>query len=211
MSASVSTDLAAMVQAERRSLATLLDSLTPEQWSAPTVCAKWNINDLVAHLVAGAHVTAPHFLGGLIKSRFSFNTYVERDVALFNEGGPAAVKARFAETVDSKHKTPGPSYVALGEVMVHGEDIRNAVGTTGTYPEEHLVTLAELYKTAGAPLRAKKRIAGLRLQATDAEWATGDGPTVSGPCMALIQAMVGRPAPLASCRGDGVDLLQSRC
>jgi uncharacterized protein (TIGR03083 family) len=39
-----------MVHAERRSLAQFLDTLTPEQWAAPTWCDKWNVQDLVAHL-----------------------------------------------------------------------------------------------------------------------------------------------------------------
>ena len=71
------------------------------------------------------------------------------------------------------------------------------------------MTLAELYKKTGTPLRAKKRIAGLRLAADDVDWSTGSGPEVQGPCMSLILAMVGRKGALADCSGDGVATLAS--
>jgi hypothetical protein len=59
-------------------------------------------------------------------------------------------------------------------------------------------------------LHAKKRLDGLRLEATDVDWSTGTGPEVRGPCMSLILAMVGRAGALADCDGPGVDTLRSR-
>jgi hypothetical protein len=59
-------------------------------------------------------------------------------------------------------------------------------------------------------LRAKKRLEGLSMQATDVDWSTGDGPEVRGPCMSLILAMVGRTGALADCEGDGVETLGAR-
>jgi uncharacterized protein (TIGR03083 family) len=35
---------------ERRDLAELLASLTSEQWDAPTLCERWRVRDLVAHV-----------------------------------------------------------------------------------------------------------------------------------------------------------------
>jgi hypothetical protein len=94
--------------------------------------------------------------------------------------------------------------------MVHGEDIRRPLGVRGEHSPEHVVALADKYKKTGAPLRAKKRLEGLKLQATDVDWASGDGPEVRGPCMSLILAMVGRESALADCEGDGVDTLRAR-
>ena len=55
-----------------------------------------------------------------------------------------------------------------------------------------------------------KRIAGLRLQATDADWSTGDGPVVEGDTEHLLAAMTGRRQALASLTGEGVTVLQGR-
>ena len=203
-------NLTPMVQAERKSLSEFLDTLTPEQWTKPTACTKWNVRALVAHLTAAGNITAPHFFGGFIKTGFNFDKFVEGDLEQFNGGSDADVKARFDTIIMSTRKPPGPAYVALGEVMVHGEDIRRAVGGQGEHPAEHLTTLAEFYKKTGAPLRAKKRLEGLKLRATDVDWSAGEGPEVSGPCMSLILGMVGRADALADCAGDGVQTLKSR-
>ena len=205
-------DLMPMVHAERHSLAEFLDTLTPEQWTAPTWCDKWNVQELVGHLTAAGNITAPHFFGGFVKSGFSFDKFVDGDLRSYAEGTPADVRARFGQILDSNRKPPGPAYVALGEVMVHGEDIRRPLGARGRRtPAEHLTTLADLYKKTGAPLRAKKRLEGLQLEATDVDWSTGDGHEVRGPCMSLILAMVGRTGALADCEGPGVETLRARC
>src|ERR1700722_4947403 len=157
------TDMQSMVHAERRSLAEFLDTMTPQQGTAPTYCDKWNVQDLVGHLTAAGNITAPHFFGGFIKTGFNFNKFVEGDLRQYAQGTPAEVRTRFDAIIDSNKKPPGPAYVALGEVMVHGEDIRRPLGVKGDHPREHLTTLAELYKKTGAPLRAKKRLDGLPL------------------------------------------------
>jgi uncharacterized protein (TIGR03083 family) len=203
-------DLMPMIHAERGSLAGFLGTLTPEQWSAPTWCDQWNVQQLVGHLVAAANITAPHFFVGLAKHGFSFDKFVDGDLCTFAAGAPGDVKQRFDSITTSTRTPPGPKYVALGEVMVHGEDIRRALGAKGEHPAEHLATLAEMYKKTGAPLRGKPRVAGLKLTATDVDWSTGDGPEVSGPAMSLILAMVGRAPALDDCRGDGVDELRRR-
>ena len=203
-------DLMPMVHAERASLGEFLDTLTPEQWTAPTWCDKWDVQELVAHLTAAGNITAPHFFGGFVKAGFNFDKTVDRDLRTYATGTPADVKARYDAIITSNRKPPGPAYVALGEIMVHGEDIRRAQGTPGEHPAEHLVLLAEMYKKTGLPLYGKKRVAGLKLKATDVDWSTGDGPEVTGPCMSLIMAMVGRTGALADCDGPGVETLRAR-
>ena len=42
--------LQAAVEAERRALADVLDTLTPEEWRSPSLCAGWTVQDVVAHM-----------------------------------------------------------------------------------------------------------------------------------------------------------------
>ena len=203
-------DFMPMVHAERASLGDYLDTLTPEQWSAPTWCDQWDVQELVAHLTAAGNITAPHFLAGFVKAGFNFDKTVDTDLRNYSAGTPADVKARYEAIITSNRKPPGPAYVALGEVMVHGEDIRRALGTKGEHPEAHLVALADAYKKTGTPLHGKKRVVGLKLRATDVDWSTGDGPEVTGPCMSLIMGMVGRTGALADCEGEGLETLRAR-
>jgi uncharacterized protein (TIGR03083 family) len=203
-------DLMPMVHEERASLSDFLGTLAPDQWSTPTWCEHWNVQELVGHLIAAAHITAPHFFAGFVTKGFSFDKFVDSDLRQYATGTPAEVKQRFDEIITSTRKPPGPAYVALGEVMVHGEDIRRTHGAKGDHKPEHLTTLAELYRKTGAPLYAKKRLDGLRVQATDVDWSAGDGPVVEGPCMSLILAMVGRGGALDDCAGPGIETLRAR-
>ncbi|MCU1430645.1 MAG: hypothetical protein JWL83_4645 [Actinomycetia bacterium] len=203
-------DLMPMVHAERQSLADFLGTVSPEQWTTPTCCDMWNVQQMVGHLVAAGNITAGHFIPGFIGTGFNFNKFVDKDLQQYAKGTPDEVLTRFRTIITSTRKPPGPSYVALGEIVVHGEDIRRALGSRGDHSPEHLVTLADLYRKAGAPLGAKKRLAGLRLQATDVDWSTGEGPEVRGPAISLILAMVGRAGALDDCSGDGVETLRAR-
>jgi hypothetical protein len=65
-------------------------------------------------------------------------------------------------------------------------------------------------KNAQPVLGCKKRIEGLTLEATDAEWSTGKGPKVAGPAGQLLSAMTGRKIALEGLTGDGVEAMRSR-
>ena len=94
---------------------------------------------------------------------------------------------------------------------MHGEDVRRPLGSRGTPPEEHLLTLAGRYLDLGPPVRTRSRRAGLRLVATDADVAVGSGPEVRGPVMSLVLAATGRGEALVDCEGEGVATLRGRC
>ena len=79
-------DMLPMIHAERRSLAEFLDTISPEQWTTPTWCDKWNVQDLVGHLTAAGHITAPHFFGGFIRTGFNFDKFVEGDLRRYAKG-----------------------------------------------------------------------------------------------------------------------------
>ena len=92
----------------------------------------------------------------------------------------------------------------LGEIVVHGEDIRRPLGLKHQPPEEALVAVADSWKNSNLLIGSKRRITGLRLRATDTEWVHGDGPEVSGPLLSLILAMTGRKDVHPDLTGEGV-------
>jgi uncharacterized protein (TIGR03083 family) len=112
------------------------------------------------------------------------------------------------DRIDTK-TLPGSAY--LGEVVVHGEDIRRAVGAPpGDHPAAHLVAVAAYYAKSGGPVGGKRRAAGLELTATDFEWTTGTGPAVEGPLVSLIMAVCGRGFAVDDLKGPGADQLAAR-
>jgi uncharacterized protein (TIGR03083 family) len=98
----------------------------------------------------------------------------------------------------------------LGETLIHGEDIRRALGIEHSYPTEAAVAAADFYKGSNLILGAKRRITGLSLRATDAEWSHGSGPEAAGPILSLVLAMTGRKGALDDLSGAGVEELRAR-
>ncbi len=139
------------------------------------------MQELVGHLTAAGNITAPHFFAGFLKAGFNFDKTVDTDLRSYAQGTPADVKARYDAIITSNRKPPGPAYVALGEVMVHGEDIRRSQGTKGEHDAEHLVTLAELYKKTGAPSACEEARRGLEAARDRRRLGDGRGPRGVGP------------------------------
>ena len=198
------------IHEERRALLQDLEPLTAQQWATPSLCEGWTVQDVLGHMIAAARKTPPKFFAGMIGSGFRFNAMAAKDVARETQGGPAETLARFREVLDRTSSPPGPKTTWVGEVVVHGEDIRRPLGIRHTYPADALTSVADFYKGSNLLIGAKNRVAGLTLQATDADWSSGSGPSVTGPMLSLVMAMVGRKPALDDLSGEGVATLRER-
>ena len=146
----------------------------------------------------------------MIASGFSFKKVQAKDIATERGSTPSDTLAGFKAQVSSTKHPPGPTDSWLGEAIVHAEDIRRPLGIEHKYEPAAVARVADFYKGSNLIIGAKKRISGLRLTATDADWTFGDGLEVSGPLLSLVMAMTGRRATLADLAGDGVATLSSR-
>jgi uncharacterized protein (TIGR03083 family) len=204
------TDTWAMIAAERTLLANALAGLPDEAWDQPTLCDKWKVREVVAHLITSTYLSPPKFFLAMAGSGFSFDKMVDKGQHKVGDGKtPAQLLNEFRSRIDSHTAPPAPKLTWLGETVIHGEDIFRATGTYRNHPIDHVVAVADFYKGSNAIVGAKKRIAGVTLRATDTEWSTGTGPEASGPVIALLMAMVGRKAVLDDLSGDGVAVLRS--
>jgi uncharacterized protein (TIGR03083 family) len=199
-----------MIHSERRALVETLEGLGSEQWDAPSLCAGWTVRHVAGHIMAGAEQTPARFFQGLAVNAFRFNTMMDRDAHRLGALPPSEIVERLRARTTTTNHPPAPVLAMLGEVVVHGEDIRRPLGLRGEAAADATVACLEMYKGASFPVGGKKRIAGLRVTATDAGWSHGNGPEVSGPGISLLLAMAGRRAGLDSLSGDGVAVLASR-
>ena len=198
------------VHAERKALAADLRGLSAQDWDKPSLCAGWTVRDVLAHMTSAAKLTPPAFFGKMIGSAFSFDKVQEQGVAAQRGATPAETLANFESVQTSVKHPPGPPQTWLGETIVHSEDIRRALGIEHEYPTSAVVAVADFYKGSNLLIGSKRRICGLTLSATDADWTTGTGPEVSGPILSLVMAMTGRKAADDDLTGEGVAALRSR-
>jgi uncharacterized protein (TIGR03083 family) len=205
-------DVWGLVATERRDLADLGDGLTPQQWDMASLCDGWRVRDVFGHLIGGAEMTTGGAVLGVVKAGFRVNVMLDREARQIGASDLDELRRRIRAAIDSRRTPPGVKPVdMLVDTVVHGEYIRRPLGMMRPIREEVLRVVADrLKEQSQSYLPAKKRVAGLHLEATDIDWSTGSGPDVRGPAEALVMSMSGRRVALADLTGDGVDMLASR-
>ena len=200
--------LMTMARAERADLADFLATCSPQDWLAPSLCAKWSVKDVVAHVISYEELGTV----GLLR-RFAKGWVVRANqvgVDEFAALSPQQLLDFLGDHVTPRGLTAGfGGMIALVDGTIHHQDIRRSLGRPRSVPADRLQRVLEM--VPGNPrLGAGRRIRGLRLRATDVEWARGRGPEVTGPGEALLMAMTGRPAALADLDGPGLGTLSGR-
>lgn len=208
IAANESTSLKDMARAERADLAEFLATLTPEEWEAPSLCSKWSVKDVVAHVISYEELG----FGGLVR-RFAKGFVVRANQVGVNEFAalsPGQLLDHLNQHLDPSGLTAGfGGMIALVDGTVHHQDIRRALDRPRSIPADRLLRVLEL--VPGNPrLGAGRRIRGLRLRATDVDWTHGHGPEVTGTGEALLMAMTGRRAALDDLEGPGKVKLAQR-
>ena len=198
------------IHSERADMAETWATLSPDQWATASWCDGWTVQDTAGHVLAAAEQTPANFYKELIAAGFRFNVFAGRAARRIGAIGPAELVRRLQARTTTTNHPPAPVMAMLGEIVVHGEDIRRPLGLKHRSPEAALVAVADSWKNSNLLIGAKRRIAGLRLRATDTEWAHGDGPEVAGPLGALVLAMTGRKGAYSDLTGEGVAVLSSR-
>jgi uncharacterized protein (TIGR03083 family) len=199
-----------LIHAERAAMADTLAGLTPRQWAEPSLCAGWSVQVTAGHILVGAEQTPARFMKSMTANLFRFNTMMDR-VARGTGALPSTeIIERLRVTAGTTNHPPAPVMAMLGEIVVHGEDIRRPLGLPGHADTEAIVRCLDMFSRANFPVGGKKRIAGLRLVASNLDWSINDGPEISGPGLSLLLAMVGRQAGLEDLTGSGVAELRRR-
>jgi uncharacterized protein (TIGR03083 family) len=198
------------IHSERAQMAETWAALSPGQWAAASWCEGWSVQDTAGHILAAAEQTPANFYKEMISAGLRFNVFADRAARRLAAIGPDELVRRLRARTSTTNHPPAPVLAMLGEIVVHGQDIRRPLGQEHRSPEAALVAVADSWKNSNLLIGAKRRIAGLRLRATDIQWAHGDGPEVSGPLTSLILAMSGRQAAHPDLTGEGLQTLASR-
>ena len=201
-----------MIGDARTDLAGYLETITPEQWNAPSLCDQWKVRDVVGHLVGGANkIPMGSMIGMMAKNGFNLNKMLAAGAIEEGRRSPEELVKAIREAVSLRNTPPmAKPEDTLCDTVIHTQDIRRALGGPGAVPQDRLVLALDRMKNVNMILGNKKRIAGLKLVATDSDWTTGEGPEVRGTGEALLMAMCRRKAAIDDLSGEGVTTLRSR-
>ena len=192
-----------MARDEREELAALLDGLTPEQWDSPTLCDLWRVRDVAVHTVSYDELGPAALVGRFLKGRLSVDRINSLGVAEFADRAPEQIAASVRGHLEPRGLATGfGGMIAVADGMIHQQDIRRVVGISRTIDPERLRAVLDFARYAPL-IRGAWRARGVRLVATDLNWAHGRGPEVRGTGEALLMAIAGRRAALSDLEGPG--------
>lgn len=195
----------------RQDLADVLDTLSPDQWEAPSLCPGWRVRDVAAHVaMTPTEPTTGAMITGLVRARGRLWEF-GRDVAIAYASGRAPEEIVHVLRRDAEARTmPAVTNARnlLMDVYVHTQDIAVPLDLDHPLPIEPGMAGFERVWSMGWPFWAKRRLRGLRLVASDAPVDVGTGQVVEGPLAALLLLVTGRTeAARARLTGPGVGTL----
>ena len=182
------------VDEQRIGLAGLLEGLTAEQWTAPSLCDGWQVRDVAAHLTH-SHMHPVRAIVEAARSGFRFDSMIQR-LGREDPRSQSEIAIALRGMAGSRKRVPGTSVQQpLIELLVHGQDITVPLGIDWPMPLEAAREVAQKLSGMTFPLNGQRRLAGVRLVATDAEFAAGEGREVQVPIGDIVMVLAGRAQP----------------
>ena len=203
------------IDAQRRSTADVLDSLTPGEWDHPSLCPGWTVRDVAAHLTM-QQLTLGQALRGALRHPGTMNRVIRETSRARARLPTDQLVWEIRSMIGSRRHNVGVTPMeTLVDIVVHGQDIavplrhdlpvppRTALATADRVWSYRATRVGRLKAKVFADLDPR----GLQFVATDADWSVGDGAEVRGPLLSLVLVLTGRPAGLAKLAGPGASLL----
>jgi uncharacterized protein (TIGR03083 family) len=142
------------VERERLSLADTLESLTPPQWESPSLCARWRVRDVAAH-VAMSPVPEPSMstlVASLVRARGRLWDAAAEIAIDYARRPPAEISHTLREVANSRAmpRITNPENLLM-DLLVHGQDIAVPLGIERPMPTEAAVAGFERVWAMGWP------------------------------------------------------------
>ena len=201
-----------IIDQQRNTLADLLGTLTPEEWSTPSLCEGWTVRDVAAHLSLAATARTGDVLVRVARARGNFDRMIlEASLDRARERSNAQIATDLRDIVGSRRLAPGTFWRdPLLDILVHGQDIARPLGLTVDAPADAALAAADWVWQRRFPFFPARRLRGLRLVADDVDWTRGTGAELRGPVLSLLLLSTGRTAGLAELGGPGLDTARGR-
>lgn len=195
---------------ERRDFADFLDTLMHEQWDHPSLCEKWNVRDVVAHVISYEELNLVGLAGAFIRGGFGPGRVNNVRLAAYRDHTPEQLVAILRSHLRPRGLTAGfGGGIGLSDCLIHHQDIRRPLQIPRDVPPDRVLEALQIALKAPV-LPAKNNARGLRLVATDIDWQHGDGDEVNGPAESIFMVLAGRPDALDDLQGPGSDALRDR-
>ncbi len=195
-----------LIAAERGRAADFGATLTPHEYDAQSLCDKWQVRDVLGHLLMPLVTPTPRVALALARRGFNFNkANVDLTARMRTYSVPDLVLG-LRENANHPFKPPGLTHEApLTDAVVHSQDMSRPVGRP-VLPAPEAVTRCLDFVTTPKGARTfmnPKAHVGLAFRATDLDWSSGEGAEITGTSLDLLLALAGRRSALSALDGPG--------
>ncbi|MGC5015051.1 maleylpyruvate isomerase family mycothiol-dependent enzyme [Streptosporangium sp. DT93] len=164
-----------------------------DAWDAPSLCEKWLVRHVVAHVTMPARLTPERFGEEMAAAGGDFavlsDTVAARDASL-----PVADLLDRLRSPDLHAWQPpgGGAAGALIHAVVHSLDVTVALDRPAVAPAEAVTAVLDLLATGDV---FGIDLTGVRLEADDTGWSRGSGRLVRADGGSLVALLSGRTLP----------------
>lgn len=181
------------VRTVRLQLADMLDTLSPSEWDAASLCQGWRVRDVAGHLALVPTITTWQMLAAAPRARFNPNRINTLLAVRAGSVDTWEIVQKLRNHADDRTTAKAlDTRNALFDVIVHSQDISIPLGRTFPVPVDFTLLGLDRVWAMGWPFNAQRRLAGRTFTATDTDWTVGSGPEVSGSALSLLLLFTGR-------------------
>jgi uncharacterized protein (TIGR03083 family) len=176
-------------------LAGLLTDMAVDTWDAPSLCEKWLVRHVVAHVTMPARLTPAEFGAEMAAARGDFSVLSDT-VAMRDASLPVTdlLDQLRSPRLHAWQPPGGGADGALCHAVIHSLDVTIALDEPAVAPVEAVTAVLDQLTAASASWFGVD-LTDVRLEAADTDWGWGRGELVradSGPLVALLS---GRALP----------------
>jgi uncharacterized protein (TIGR03083 family) len=176
-------------------LADLLAHAAAETWDAPSLCERWQVRHVVAHVTMPARLTPEQFGAEMAAAGGDF-TALSDTVALRDGALPLAdlLDALRSPVLHAWQPPGGGAAGALSHAVIHSLDVTVALDRPAVAPDEAVAAVRDELTAANGAIFGLD-LTGVRLEATDSDWSWGSGDVVRAEGGPLVALLSGRTLP----------------
>lgn len=200
-----------VIAAHRRSLAAALETLSADQWGSPSLCAGWTAAHVLAHQTMPFRISEPDFMAGLQRCGGDFTKFSDEVAERDSDLPPAELVAALRDNAETPWSPPGGGLTgALTHDVIHGLDITWPPGLEYEIPQRAAIATLDALVSTGSQTIFGFPLEGIRVAASDVDWAAGEGAELTGRSRDLVPLLAGRAVPRERFDGEGAARAFSR-
>jgi uncharacterized protein (TIGR03083 family) len=186
------TDPQSWVAPTYQGLADLLPATAVDAWDAPSLCEKWLVRHVIAHVTMPARLTPEQFGAEMAAAGGDFTTLSDT-VATRDASLPVAdlLDQLRSPRLHAWQPPGGGAAGALSHAVIHSLDVTVALDRPPVAPVEAVTAVLEQLTASGGTWFGVD-LTDVRLEATDTDWGWGSGRLVRADSGCLVALLSGR-------------------